>query len=231
MTTPARVKQEAETGHEDAIAFGLARKEDLDAAARIYLENFPQYSRQFFRRPAHAAAFYRDLMELMRICYGPTFFAAWEGNRLVGFLILTLPGRNTIGPALREGFLWRAAGHALTGKYGAAFRLFLHAGGALSGFGSGSPGRHLAGLPHVYVLAVASGYTGRGIGRELQERARQACTGKFDAMCLYVERENDAAIRFYERVGFRIIHSDTGRHAMMWKFQTTEKKNNSQGSL
>src|SRR5713101_4492686 len=145
MTTPLHVRDENPVEHVDELKYGFLRKEE-----------------------AHAAAFYRDLMELMRICHGATCFAAREGNRLAGFLILTMPGGKTIGPAVSQGFLWRAAAHALTGKYGLAPRLFLRGGGALFGFGSGSPGKRFAALPHVYVVVVAAGFTGRGIGTALQ---------------------------------------------------------------
>lgn len=68
---------------------------------------------------------------------------------------------------------------------------------------------HGGGLGEVYVLGVAPRAAGRGIGRTLLwaglgHLAREGA----DRVILYVEGDNDPAVRLYETSGFRTVHRD-----------------------
>jgi ribosomal protein S18 acetylase RimI-like enzyme len=196
------------------IGLGLAETGDISAVARIYAEQFPGRVAQRFGNPRAAGEFYGDLFRLARVTWPETFFVARAGRELVGYLILALPGRGLTQGLLREGFLWRCCWRAVSGRYGFFARA---AGQALRSLGASQSCSFE--LPHVYVIAVDSRYTGRGIGTLLLAAARTWCESKFNGMWLFVERENAPAIRLYERIGFTIAQSGRLQHAMVWNFK------------
>jgi ribosomal protein S18 acetylase RimI-like enzyme len=52
-------------------------------------------------------------------------------------------------------------------------------------------------------IGIVAGWRGRGVGRALLEALfRQARTDGFEALSLSVERENERAVRLYEKSGF-----------------------------
>lgn len=68
---------------------------------------------------------------------------------------------------------------------------------------------HSGGLGEVYVIAVDPGAQGTGLGGALTVAGLEHLRGRglFEAM-LYVESDNAAALRTYEKLGFRRRHSD-----------------------
>lgn len=195
------------------IALGLAEPRDIPAAARIYREQFPKRVAQWFGNERAAGEFYTDLFRLARLTWRETFFVARTGDELAGYLILTVPGTGFAQGLLREGFVFRSGWRAVTGRYGfctrAVGQIVRSLGARPTGFDH---------LPHVYVVAVDPRFTGQGIGSGLVTMARTWCVGRFAGMWLHVERDNQAAIRLYERIGFTIAQSDSLQHAMIWNF-------------
>jgi ribosomal protein S18 acetylase RimI-like enzyme len=218
-----RFPQDAPFIESGAIEYRAIEKKELPDAVRIYLESFPARVSHLFRNERHAEQFYIDLMELMRLAHGRTFFAALHQGRLAGYLILTLPGRSLLAALFRERFILRVAARALMGRYGYSLSVFSR---VLRGFfqtGNSEAERELSATPHIYVVAVEKRSAGRGIGSALVEQAGAACQGQFHRIWLNVERENTGAIRMYERIGFRILESDPLKNVMVWDFQTFER--------
>jgi ribosomal protein S18 acetylase RimI-like enzyme len=198
-----------------AVEYGLIQKRDTGAAARIYLQSFPGRAQVWFHKEECARAFYRDLMEFMRLTYGQTFFAAYSDGCLVGYLILTLPGTVLLGSLFKDAFIVRVVWRALRGCYGFSFSTLTRATKSLLAIPNTRAERRVFGTPHIYVVAVDRESTGKGIGSALIERARLSCGGKFSEMSLFVERENTGAIRLYERTGFRVVESSVTEHLMV----------------
>lgn len=69
--------------------------------------------------------------------------------------------------------------------------------------------RHDATTGEVYVLGVHPGAAGRGLGRTLLDAGLRhlAETGS-SRVILYVDADNEAAVRLYERSGFAVVHTD-----------------------
>jgi GNAT superfamily N-acetyltransferase len=65
--------------------------------------------------------------------------------------------------------------------------------------------------------AVDDGYLGLGIGSRLLEQARAFALRKHWSIWLLVDERNRAAIRLYERLGYRIIGRDGAQYRMLWK--------------
>ncbi|HET9532022.1 MAG TPA: GNAT family N-acetyltransferase [Blastocatellia bacterium] len=206
----------------EAIEYRTVERKDLADAVRIYLESFPARVDRLFHNERHAAQFYLDLMGLMRLAHGRTFFAALHHDRLVGYLILTLPRQSLLAALFRERFILQVAAHALTGRYGFSLSMLGRVLRGLFSEGSSDVARRLSDSPHVYVVAVEKQFTGKGIGSALIEQARAACRGRFHRIWLNVERENTGAIQMYERTGFRIVESDALQHVMVWNLQAAE---------
>ena len=60
-------------------------------------------------------------------------------------------------------------------------------------------------VAEVYVLGIAPGAQGRGLGRLLLDAGlRHLRTTGADQVMLYVDEDNDSAVRLYERSGFVI---------------------------
>ena len=206
---------------QEKIEYGLVEKKEVDAAVRIYLHSFPHRVHKWFHKEGHAIQFYRDMMELMRLAYGKTFFTARCNGQLIGYLILTMPNRSLFPALLREGFLLRVVAHALLGRYGFSFSVLSRILQAFFALQNSSLESEPSDCPHVCVVAVDKRFTGRGIGSALIEQARIACLEAFGRIWLYVEIENVGAIRLYERIGFRIVKSDPSQHLMIWDFETS----------
>lgn len=217
-----KFKHKGSSSEQGRIEYGLIEKDEIDGVAQIYLQTFPHRVRKWFHSADDAQQFYRDLMELMRLAYGRTFFAARHNNRLIGYLILTLPNRSLFLALLREGFILRVAAHALTGCYGFSFYTFGRALKALFAMRNAEMEGEPPESPHVYVIAVEKQFRGRGIGSALLQRARFACRESYNQMWLYVEVDNVSAIRLYERIGFQIVNSDSSQHLMVWDFKTSK---------
>lgn len=202
----------------EEIAYGLLQREEVPSAARLFVESFPARAHSLFGTPAQAEAFYTDYMDLMRLSYGQTFFAARAARQLAGCLLVTMPSRENLRSIFRDGFMFRAATHAASGRYGFSLRLLSRLLGAILGKRGESLGEVLHGVPHIDVVVVDQAYGGKGIATRLMEMAREACSSRFEKIWLAVDVENVAAIRFYEHVGFRIRHSNSSQHAMVWDF-------------
>jgi ribosomal protein S18 acetylase RimI-like enzyme len=187
---------------------------EIAPAAGLFVRAFPRIVRRLFADDGAARRFYADLLELMRRRHGETFFAARaEDGTLAGYLTLVPPGETQAH--WRQ--LARMCGRLLTGAYGAPLRVVRR---ALSRALTTEPiemreARRT--YPLVYVVALDEAWTGRGVGTLLMDRARQACAGRWNGIWLLVERENDGAIRFYERQGFRRIAEHEGQLAMLWQ--------------
>lgn len=218
----AAISHDASFNVNDGIEYRIIKKNDLPDAVRIYLQSFPARVRRWFGKESQAAQFYLDLMELMRLAYGRTFFAARYQDRLVGYLILTLPRPSLFAALFREGFILHAAAHALMGRYGFSVSVLSKAFLGLFSSGNSEVESRLSDSPHIYVVAVEKEFTGKGIGSALVEQARAICQGQFHRIWLCVERENAGAVRLYERIGFRILESDTLQHVMVWEFEAPE---------
>ena len=221
MIEEARRAHRTPTRQSTKISYSRIVQQDIDATARIFIHSFPQRVNKWFQNKSHSVDFIRDMLELMRLAHGRTFFAARHNDRLIGFLILTLPNKRLLLALLRERFFLRAAALALTGRYGLSFSVLSRAVKEL--FVMRGPGRIRApsNRPNVYAVAVEKQYRGRGIGSALIEQARLACRDSFSQMWLFVDVENVTAIRLYERMGFLIVNSDHSQHLMTWDFDTS----------
>ncbi|MGH9816145.1 MAG: GNAT family N-acetyltransferase [Candidatus Acidiferrales bacterium] len=195
------------------LSYGLASERDLDEAARIFVEQFPERADRWFAKRSHALCFYRDLMELLWRMHGSTFYVARQAGALRGYLVLTVPGRSLVRGMTSGTFFVRAAAHGISGRYG--FRALPKVVKELAGLGKSSQAEEVLAAPCVYVVAVASHSTGKGIGSRLLEDALRFCRGRFSAVWLNVEKENCGAIRIYERLGFRSIASDDTQFTML----------------
>jgi ribosomal protein S18 acetylase RimI-like enzyme len=192
------------------VVYDTAQLGDAEAVADLYLRSFPHFAAKWFDATDAARTFYKDLLELMRVAHGPTFFTARTDGRLVGVLVLTIPGVSLIRRAACSGLWARIVGHALLGRYGFSTRLLIHAWRRLRATPLSEAELMFQDDPHVLVLAVDGAFAGLGIGSTLLRRATAACTGRFSRIWLTVERENVAAIRFYERAGFhRMVTAET----------------------
>jgi ribosomal protein S18 acetylase RimI-like enzyme len=203
-----------------SIDYGLAQGIDVDAASQLYLRSFPDVARKWFPNEKHAAEFYRDLFDLMRLAHGRTFFVARCNGRLVGYLILTFPNAPLVSALGRERFVFRVVANAILGRYGFSPSVAIRALQMVFARPADDIERKLSASPHIYSVAVDKEFTGRGIGSSLITRARAACGTQTGRMWLYVHRVNSAAIRLYERIGFRILSSSATQHAMVWDFET-----------
>ena len=78
--------------------------------------------------------------------------------------------------------------------------------GAVVGFVSGGPNRdELADeVAELYALYVTQEFWGTGVGEALMEHISRAYFRPFDAVTLWVLRENSRAIRFYKKIGFAL---------------------------
>ncbi len=67
------------------------------------------------------------------------------------------------------------------------------------------------------ILSVAASHRNHGIGaRLLGEVHRRAQEAGCVCVCLYAERDNDGARRFYERHGYRVTHEHSTPRAAAW---------------
>jgi len=199
-----------------SLELDLASRDDIGPAAEIYVRSFPRRVARLFPEVSQAQAFYRDFMELQWLAHRHSWFVARSEGRLAGFLILTAPETSLFRALFREGFAFRAALHALLGRYGYAplgriVKLVL----AGEQKAPGVP----PGCPHVSVVAVREGHTGEGIGSALLDMARASCGTACDRMWLNVESDNSGAIRLYERIGFRVVGSSAAELQMLWEFR------------
>lgn len=194
--------------------YGFASGDDIPAAVSIYLQNFPHLAEKWFVNPEHARVFYSDLIELLWRMYSETFFTAKFDSQLAGFLILTVPESRVIPTFLNRGFLTKVTRHFLSGSYGRSIKFYTKVLKDLARLENSKFEKSLRAYPKVYILAVDQRYTGMGIGSELIQRALDLCSQAYRKMWLYVEIDNTSAVRFYQRFGFRIIHSNNIQHVM-----------------
>jgi ribosomal protein S18 acetylase RimI-like enzyme len=197
------------------VHYSPAAPSDIEQAAAIYLRHFRHRTLRWFPDPARARRFYCDFFELMLLAYPESFLVARVGTRIAGYAILKLPQR-WAAATFRRGFILRAAAHAVTGSYGSPWRWIPQCFDALFGRAESPRFRQLLkDNPHLSVIAVDSGYIGMGIGSALLREAAAVCRPRFGRITLLVEHDNPAAIRLYERMGFRIEASERGRHLMV----------------
>ncbi len=201
----------------DTIEYGVAAPGDIRTAARIYVENFPRQVRKWFVNNEQATDFYDDLMELMRLAYGPTFFTARSNRQLIGYLVLTLPGTQIFSALFQERFMLRALAHALTGRYAYSPLFFARILSALLAIPT-SRLKNEPFAPQIYVLTVSRDYWGRGIGSALIEQASRHCSARFRRIWLYVDTDNTRAIQLYQHLGFQIVASNSMQFMMIKDF-------------
>ena len=67
--------------------------------------------------------------------------------------------------------------------------------------GFGDRGEEAPETGEVFALYVLSEYYGKGVGRELMNKALQQLQG-YSTICLWVLKENKRALRFYQKCGF-----------------------------
>lgn len=63
----------------------------------------------------------------------------------------------------------------------------------------------LLNLHHLHRLAIAPNYRGRRVGSALMRRVIASAVDSGATLTLKTHRENELAMRFYERLGFRIV--------------------------
>ncbi len=74
--------------------------------------------------------------------------------------------------------------------------------------------RHGGGLGEVYVIAVAPGHEGKGLGRALLDRGLDHLAAVGDTRVqLYVEASEQRVVRLYRNAGFDIAQTDTSYQA------------------
>ena len=74
--------------------------------------------------------------------------------------------------------------------------------------------RHGGGLGEVYVIAVAPGHEGKGLGRALLDRGLDHLAAVGDTRVqLYVEASEQRVVRLYRNAGFEIAQTDTAYRA------------------
>ena len=66
----------------------------------------------------------------------------------------------------------------------------------------GDRGEESSGMGEIFALYVLSAYYGTGVGQRLME-AGLSMLSAYPSVCLWVLKENERAIRFYEKCGFR----------------------------
>jgi|SRR5581483_3457075 len=209
LTSPASIIE--------TIEYGAAMPGEMHAAARIYVENFPRRVEKWFVNNERATEFYVDLMELMRLAYGPTFFVARSNRQLIGYLVLTLPGAQIFSALFHERFMLRALAHALTGRYAYSPLLLRR---ILSAF-LAIPTAKLKNepfAPQINVLTVSRDYWGRGIASALIEQASRHSSASFRWIWLYVDTDNTRAIQLYKHLGFQIVASNPMQFTMVKDF-------------
>src|SRR6266849_841211 len=121
-----------------ASAIETLRREDVAAAARLYVAAFPDMVRELFDDCPAAQAFYADFFELLRSANNDTCLAALEKDELAGFIILTRPDGSLARAMLREGYWWRCVRHGLTGRYGFSLKFLARMLRGLSGTREGN---------------------------------------------------------------------------------------------
>lgn len=190
---------------------------EVESAAAIFVRVFRRQVERLFSNDSHARRFYRDLLELVRLKQRDTFFVARASDQSVaGFLALVLPQRRPVGSYISQ--LTRMTLRLATGSYGVPLRIVRH---AMSRATTSEPRvlQHARrSYPLVYVVAMDERWTGQGVGSALLAHARDACLPHWNAMWLLVESDNQGAIRFYERHGFRLIGEHDAQLAMLWRF-------------
>jgi ribosomal protein S18 acetylase RimI-like enzyme len=75
----------------------------------------------------------------------------------------------------------------------------------------------------VEAVVVHPGFSGRGIGSGLLQRAQEMSEHDYPGLSLLVDMQNDGAIRLYQRFGFRIASSMEEQHLMVLDFGAAAK--------
>ena len=74
--------------------------------------------------------------------------------------------------------------------------------GRVIGFvGYGDRGEEAPDIGEIFALYILSEYYGKGVGQQLMKAALQQMRG-YQQICLWVLKENQRAIRFYQKCGF-----------------------------
>jgi ribosomal protein S18 acetylase RimI-like enzyme len=206
------------------IEYGLIGRDDIDCAARIYIDSFPDRVKQCFSQGLQAETFYQDLMELMRRLHHETFFAAHVNGELVGYLILTTPCRGMLRALLDGRLVGRVLLHTITGQYGFSRSLFQRI--LQSTFNTTSaPSKALTSpVPHIYTVVVDGRWTGRRVGSTLIHLAKNAVLESYSQISLHVDVNNNDAIRLYKRIGFRIVGDNGDQCLMIWDLRTPQAR-------
>ncbi len=79
------------------------------------------------------------------------------------------------------------------------------------------------GIGAIHEIVVRKEYQGRGIGKKLMEKCLAYLSKYVDKIELYVGSENERAINFYKKFGFKIVH-DFGYWTKMIKILKSNSK-------
>lgn len=196
------------------IEIGPLLESELNQAAQLYVDAFPQMVRQWYTDPQKGFWLYRDWLKLVWKSGAESFFAARTTQGLAGYLLLVEPGVNLRSALIGTG-MWREIGaRALSGQYGLPLRALGRAIKVLVGWPLSPLEAGMADSPLVEILVVRPEYAGKGIGSLLLSRAREFSSAQYARIWLHVRRDNPGAMAFYQRHGFRVIGSDRKRHLM-----------------
>ncbi len=183
-----------------------AARENLAAAAEIYLRAFPDTLRDIGAENLAPAA----VEDLFSICFQAepeaVLVAEVEG-RVVGYVICPAYPERIARVAVFRGYILRMAVRWAGGRYRIGLRGILQLARDKVAFWRGG---RIGGWCRARILSVAvhPDFRGRGIGRALVEaaldRLRRAGAG---CVKLEVRPTNIPAVRLYEKLGFRRVGS------------------------
>ena len=119
--------------------------------------------------------------------------AAYDGNRISGVAVCTLPG--LAGPPdLEEARAWTWT--QLGGDARQRYERWVEIWGPIN---VAEPNIH------VNMLGVPPAYQGRGLGRQLLERVHAMSLEHPDSRGVSLTTESEANVPFYERMGYRLV--------------------------
>jgi GNAT superfamily N-acetyltransferase len=186
---------------------------DLTAVAAMMVAAFSDLVERRFRQTDRATAFYEDLYAMVLATNGPTFLAHRINGELAGFASVTWPSR-PIAAALWQAGRWRRLiQRGLSGAYGFHPRFLVDTLRELLLPRRPVPDRTLR--PCLYAIVVRPDFRGRGVGRTLLRRAKEAA-GR-SGMWLLVSEKSEGVVRLYEAEGFRTVRRHGGDLAMVWE--------------
>ena len=175
---------------------------DLKDLVEIYYACFPGRVREVFGG-MHRRVFIVDYLRFY-LAWDPANAWVYENSSNVLGVVIAPCHYAPVRAALVQGQVFSWLWHLLTGRYGIPIhilRLFVRGGFA---FNSDAAMRELWGKPFIHLFAITPSAQGQGIGATLlgwtlDQYRRQGV----ECCWLLVQENNQRAITFYERFGFR----------------------------